>query len=132
MIVELQGKSLKQGLDPPQWMKVGKVKLLKTETTCYTRVAIARRKQAIDLGISALPLSEAADNFLVHLRDSPAGPAESARDHIHRTIPKVASWTAWILPQVSDDELQVYVFLECEPSRSAIWQRIVLLYSLMQ
>ena len=33
-------------------------------------VAIAGRKHAIDLDVSALPPLEAADNFLTHLRDS--------------------------------------------------------------
>ena len=48
-----------------------KVNLLKTETSWAIRVAIAGRKQAIDLDISAVPPSEAADNLLMHLRDSP-------------------------------------------------------------
>ena len=30
-----------------------------------------------------MPPSEAVDNFLMHLRDSPAGPDETAREHIH-------------------------------------------------
>ena len=108
------------------------VNLLKTETSWSTRVAIAGRKQAIDLDISAVPPSEAADNFLMHLRDSPARPAESARDHIHRIIPKAASGSAWIPPQISDDELQVCCVLECEASQSAIWQRTLLLCRLMR
>ena len=113
-------------------MQIVKVNLLKTETSWSTRAAIAGRKQAIDLDISAVPPWEAADNFLMHLRDSPAGPEESARDHIHRTIPKAASGSAWIPPQVSDDELQVCSFFECKASQSAIWQRTLLLYSLMR
>ena len=54
-----------------------KVNLLKTETSWATRVAIAGRKQAINLDISAVLPSEAADNFLMHLRDRPAGPDET-------------------------------------------------------
>ena len=131
-IVELRGERLEQGLDPPQSMKIVKVNLLKTETSWSTWVAIAGRKQAIDLDISAVPPSEAADNFPLHLRDPPAGPEESVRDHIYRTIPKAASGSAWIPPQVSDDELQVCCCLECEASQSAIWQRTLLLYSLMR
>ena len=50
-------------------MQIVKVNLLKTETSWATRVSIAGRKQASDLGISAMPLSEEADNFLMHLRD---------------------------------------------------------------
>ena len=76
-------------------------------TSWSTRVAIADWKQAIDLEISAVPPSEAADTFLMHLQDSPAWPEESARDHIHRTIPRAASGSAWIPPHVSDDEVQV-------------------------
>ena len=64
-------------------MQIVKVNLLKTETSSATQVAIAGRKQAIDLDISAVPPSEAADNFLMHLRDSPAWPDESARDSIY-------------------------------------------------
>ena len=115
---ELRDQRIEQGLDPPQWMQVVKVNLLKTETSWATRVSIAGRKQAIDLDISAVPPSEAADNFLMHLRDSPAGPDETAREHIHRTIPKAASGSAWIPPQVSDDELQVCSIAECEASQS--------------
>ena len=114
----LRDQRLEKGLDPPQWMQVVKVNLLKTETSWATRVAIAGRKQAIDLDISAVPPSEAADNFLMHLRDSPAGPDETAREHIHRTIPKAASGSAWVPPQVSDDELQVCSIVECEASQS--------------
>ena len=76
------------------------------------------RKQAIDLDISAVPPSEAADNFLMHLRDSPAGPGETTRENIHRTIPKAASGSAWVPPQVSDYELQVCSIVECEASQS--------------
>ena len=115
---ELRTEPLEKGLDPPQWMQVVKVNLLKMETSWATRVSIAGRKQAINLDISALPPSEAADNFLMHLRDSPAGPEETAREHIHRTIPKAASGSAWIPPQVSDDELQVCSIIECEASQS--------------
>ena len=104
---ELRNERLEKGLDPPQWMQIVKVNLLKTETSWATRVGIVGLKQAIDLDISAVPRSEAADKFLMHLRDSPATPDESAREHIHRTIPKPASGSAWIPPQVSDDELQV-------------------------
>ena len=117
---ELRNERLEKGLDPPQWMQIVKVNLLRTETTCATRVAIAGCKQAIDLDFPVVPPSEAADNFLMHLRDSPAGPVESARDQIHRTIPKPASGSAWIPPQDSDDELQVCCCLECEASQSAI------------
>ena len=92
-----------------------KVNLLKTETSWATRVAIAGRKQAIDLDISAVPPSEAANNFLMHLRDSPAGPDETAREHIHRTIPKAASESAWVPPQVSEDELQVCSIVIARP-----------------
>ena len=52
-------------------MQIVQVNLLKTETSWSTRVAIAGRKQAIDRDISAVPPSEAADNFLMHLLDSP-------------------------------------------------------------
>ena len=114
----LRDKSLEKGLDPPQWMQVVKVNLLKTETSWATRVAIAGRKQTIDLDISAVPPSEAAGNFLMHLRDSPAGPDETAREHIHRTIPKAASGSALVPPQASDDELQVRSIVECEASQS--------------
>ena len=106
---ELPEQRLEQDLDRSQWMQVVKVNLLKTETSWATRLSIAGRKQANDLDISAVPPSEAADNFLMHLRDSPAGLDETAREHIHRTIPKAASGSAWIPPQVSDDELQVYL-----------------------
>ena len=95
-----------------------KVNLLKTETSWATGVAIAGQKQAIDLDIPAVPLSEAADNFLMHLRDSLAGPDETAREHIHRAIPKAASGSAWVPPQVSDDELQVCSIVGCEASQS--------------
>ena len=43
-----------------------KVNLLKTETSWATRASIAGWKQAVDLDISAVPPSEAADNFLMH------------------------------------------------------------------
>ena len=115
---ELQEQPLEQGLDPPQWMQVVKVSLLKTETSWATRVSTAGRKQAIDLDISAVPPSEAANNFLMHLRDSPAGPDETAREHIHRTIPKAVSGSAWIPPQLCDDELQVCSIVKCEASQS--------------
>ena len=129
---ELRNERLEKGLNPPQWMQIVKVNLLKTETSWATRVGLAGRKQAIDLDISAVPPSEAADNFLMHSQDSPAVPDESARDHIHRTIPKAASGYAWIPPQVSDDELQVCSFFECEASQSAIWLRTLLLLRLMR
>ena len=115
---ELRNERPEKGLDPPQWMQVVKVNLLKTETSRATRVSIAGRKQAIDLNIVAVQPSEAADNFILHLRDSPAGPDETAREHIHRTIPKAASGSAWIPPQVSDDELKVCSIVECEASQS--------------
>ena len=115
---ELRDQRLEHGLDPPQWMQVVKVNLLKTETSWATQVSIASRKQAIDLDISPVPPSQAADNFLMHLRDSPAGPDETAREHIHQTIPKVASGSAWIPPQVSDDELQACSICKCEASQS--------------
>ena len=60
-----------------------KVNLLKTGTSWATPVAIAGRKLAIDLAISAVPPSDEADNLLMHSRDSPAGPDETAREHIH-------------------------------------------------
>ena len=129
---ELRNEHLEKGLDPPQWMQIVNVNLLKTETSWAIRVSIAGRKQAIDLDISAVPPSEAADNFLLHLRDLPAGPDETAREHIQRTIPKGASGSAWIPPQVSNDELQVCFIFECEASQSAIWLRIVLLCMLIQ
>ena len=88
------------------------------KTSWATRVSITGRKQAIDLDISAVPPSEAADNFLMHLGDSPAGPDETAREHIHRTITKAASGSAWIPRQVSKDELQVCSVGECEASHS--------------
>ena len=131
-LVELRHERLEKGPDPPQWMQSVKVNLLKTETSWSTRAAIAGRKQAIDLDMFAVPPSEAADNFLLHLRDSPAGPDKSARDHIHRTIPKAASGSAWIPPQVSDDEPQVCFCFECEASQSAIWVRTLLLCILMR
>ena len=114
----LRDQRLEKGLGPPQWMQVVKVNLLKTETSWGTQVAIAGRKQAIDLDISAVPPSEAAGNFLMHLRDSPAGPDKTAREHINRTIPKAASGSAWVRPQVSEDELQVCSIVECEASQS--------------
>ena len=120
---ELRNERLEKGLDPSQGMQIVKVNLLKTETSWATRVAIVGRKHTIDLDISDVPLSEAADNFFMHLRNSPAGPDESAKDHIHRTIPKAASGSAWIPPDVSDDELQVCFVLECEAPHSAISQR---------
>ena len=113
-LVELRSERLEKGLDEPQCMQIVKVNLLKTGTSWSTQVAIAGSNQAIDLDISAVPPSEAADNFLMHLRDSPDGPDESARDHIHRTIPKTASGSAWIPPQVSDDEHQLCRSLECK------------------
>ena len=79
---ELPNERFEKGFDPPQWMQAVKVNLLKTESSWATRVSIADRKQAIDLEISAVPPSEAADNFLMHLRDSPAGPDDTAREHI--------------------------------------------------
>ena len=113
-------------------MQIVKVKLLKTETSWSTRVAISSWKQAINLDISAVPRSEAADNFFMHLREPTARPDESARDHIHRTIPKAASGSAWIPPETSHDELQVCCVLECEASQSAIWQPTPLLCRLMR
>ena len=115
---ELRNECLEKGLDPPQWMQAVKVNLLRRETSWATRVSIAGRKQAIDLHISAVPPLEAAHNFLMHFRDSPAGPDETAREHIHRSIPKAASGSAWIPPQISDDELQVCSILQCEASLS--------------
>ena len=115
---ELQNERLEEGLHPPQWMPIVSVNLLKTETSWATRVSIAGWEQAIDLDISAVPPSEVADNFLMHLRDSPAGPDETAIEHIHRTIPEVASGCAWIPRQVSDDELQVCSIFKCEASQS--------------
>ena len=132
VIVELLGDRLERGLDPLQRMKVSKVNLLKTETSCSARVAIKDQKEAMDLDISAVPPWEAPDNSLLHLQDSPAWPKGYVRDHTHRTVPKAASRSAWMPPQVSDDELQVCGFLECEPWQSAIWQRTLLLYSLMR
>ena len=90
----LRDQLLEKGLNPPEWMQVVKVNLLKTEASWATPVAIAGQKQAIDRDISALPPSEAAANFLMHLQDSPAWPDETAREHIHRTIPKAASGSA--------------------------------------
>ena len=104
-LVELRSDPPEKGLVPPQWMQVVKVNLLKTETSWSIWVGIADWKQGTDLDISAVPPSEAADNFLMHLRDSPAWPEESARDHIPGTIRKVASESGWLPPQVSDDEL---------------------------
>ena len=131
-LLELRGEHFQKGLDPPQWMQIVKVHLLKTGTSWSTRVAIAGQKQAMDLDISAVPPSEAADNFLMHLRHSPAGPEESARDQIHRIVPKTASAGAWIPPKVSHDELQVCSFSESEASQSAIWLRTLLLCRLMR
>ena len=107
VLKEFQNERVEKGLDPQQWMQIVKVNLLKTETSWATPVGIAGRKQAIDLDISAVPPSEVADNFLMHLLDSPAGPDVSARENIHRTIPNAASGIAWIPLQLSDDELQV-------------------------
>ena len=95
-----------------------KVNLLKTETSSATGVAIVGRKHAIDLDISAVSPSEAAENLLMHLRDSPAGPDETAREQIHRTIPKAASASAWVPPQVSDHELQVCSIVKSEALQS--------------
>ena len=113
-------------------MQIVQVNLLKTETSCATRVSITGRKRAMYLDISAVPPLEAADNFLMHLRDSPAGPDDAAREHIHRTIPKAASGSAWIPPQVSDDEFQVCSIFEWESWQSAIRLRTLLLCRLMR
>ena len=115
---DLRNEHPEKGLDPPQWMQVVKVDLLKGETSRAFRVSIAGRKQAMELDISAVPPSEAADNFLMHLRDSPAGPDKTAREDSHRTNPKAASGRSWIPPQVADDELQVCSIGECEVLRS--------------
>ena len=115
---EPRNEHLAKGLDPPQWMQAVKVNLLKTETCPATRVSIAGRKLAIDLNISAVPPSEAAENFLMHLRDSLTGPDESAKEHSRGTIPKAASGSAWIPRQVSDDELQASSIIECKASQS--------------
>ena len=40
---ELRNERLEKSLDPPQWMQVIKVNLLKTETSWATRVSIAGR-----------------------------------------------------------------------------------------
>ena len=88
-------------------MQIVKVSLLKTETSWAGRVSITGQRQAIDQEISAVRPSEAADTFLMHLRDLLAGPDERATERIHRTIPKAASGSAWIPTQVSDDEFQV-------------------------
>ena len=130
VLKKLQNERLKKGLDPLQWMQIVEVNLLKTETSRAIQVAIAGRKQAIGLDISAVPPAEAADNFLMHLRDSPAGPDESARDHTHRTILKAASGSACIPPQVSDEDVQVCCCLECGAPQSAVWQCTLLLCSL--
>ena len=115
---EVRNARLEKGLDPPQWMQVVKVNLLKTETSWATRLSIAGGKQAINLDISAVPPLEAADNFFMHLQDSPAGPDETAREHIHQTIPKAASGSALTPPHVCDDGLQVCSIVECEASQS--------------
>ena len=128
VLVELRSKRLEKGLDQPHWMPIVKVNLVKTETSWSTQVAIAGWKKAIYLDISAVPPSEAPDNFLMHFRDSPAGPDEFARDHIHRTIPKAVSGSALIPP----DELQVCRCWECDALQSAIWQSTPLLCSLMR
>ena len=70
------------------------------------------------LDISAVPPSEAADNFLMHLPDLTAGPDETPRGHIRRTFPKAASGSAWVPPQNSDDELQGCSIVECKASQS--------------
>ena len=88
---ELRKERLVKGLDPSQWMQIVKVTVLKMETSWATWIGIADRKEPIHVDISDMPLSQAADNFLVHLTDWPAGPDESAREHIHRTIPKAKS-----------------------------------------
>ena len=111
-LVELRDEGLQEGLDTRQCMQTVKVNLLNTQTSWSTQVAIAGRKRAIDLDISALPPSEVAENFLMHLQDSPAAPDKSATDQIHRTIPKAASGSAWIPPQVPDDKPQVCCILE--------------------
>ena len=64
-------------------MQIVEVNLLKTETSWATRVGIAGRKQAIDLDIYAVSPSEPADNFLMHLRDLPAGSDETAREQLN-------------------------------------------------
>lgn len=84
-------------------MRKIRVNLLDTETSWATRVAIAGRKQAVDLDISAVPPSEAADNFLLHLRNAPREPGESDRDWINRTIPNAAEGSAWIPSQIAND-----------------------------
>ena len=97
---ELRDQRLEQRRNPLQWLQVVKVNLLKPKTSWATRVSIASPNQAIDLDISALPPSEAADNFLMHLRDLRAGPEETAREHIHRTIAKAVSGSSGIPPQL--------------------------------
>ena len=114
----LRDQRLERGLDPSQWMQVVKVTLLKTETSWATQVAIAGQKQAIDLDISAVRPSESADNFLMHLRDSQAGPEETGRKHIRCTFLKAASGSVWVPSQVSDNELQVCSIVKCEASQS--------------
>ena len=116
---ELRNECPERGLDTPQWMQIVKVNLLKTETSWATQVSIAGRKQAVDLDISTVPPSEAANKFLMYLRDLRAGPDVTAREHIHQTIPKAASASALIRPQVSDDELQVCSIFQCKASQSA-------------
>ena len=64
---ELRNERLQKGLDQPQWMQIVKVNLLKTENSWATRVLIASRKQAIDPNISAVPSSEAAENWRMRL-----------------------------------------------------------------
>ena len=118
---EFQNKRFEKGLDPPQWMQIVNVNLLKTETSWATRVSIAGRRQAIDLVICA-----------VHLGDLPAEPDETAREHFHRTIAKAVSGSAWIPPQVFGDELQLCSIFECEALQWAIWLRILLLCRLIQ
>ena len=130
-LTELRNERLEKGLDPLQWMQIVKVNLLKTETSWATRLGITGQKQAIDLDISPVPPSEAVDNFLMHLPDSPTGPGETAREHFHRTNPKAASGSARIPPHISDDELQVCSFFECESSHPANWLRTLLLCTLV-
>ena len=51
---------MEKGFDTLVWMTRVRVNLLTAETSCSTCVAIAGRKQAMDLDITAVTPSEAA------------------------------------------------------------------------
>ena len=92
--VVVRNERLEKGLDSPVWMQRVRVNLLNTEMSWSTRVAIADRKQAVDLDISSVPPSEAADNFLMHICEMPRHPNESDLEYIKGVIPSATLGSA--------------------------------------